>query len=251
MSTQKQREANPRNAQFSSGPKTPEGKATSARNAFKHGFCADDATLHDDPETSQQIADRVTRYLDHFLPQSPLEEATVNEIAFCEIRLEHLVRAETGLLNFYRQLAFQQHSFSDPAGNLFHKFDPVNHRPGDERHVANMLLGVAWRDAGPEIDRMSRYESRLRVRYEKAIKRMGSLIAIRPQPPEPAPAPTAAQPTSVPLSPVKPALPNEPNFGLTSIPAMPLSAAPASVAPSATPPDADAVSASPAEPRHT
>jgi len=70
-----------------------------------------------------------------------------------------LVRAETGLLNFYRQLAFQQHSFSDPAGNLFHKFDPANHRPGDERHVADMLLSVAWRDARPEIDRVSRYES--------------------------------------------------------------------------------------------
>ena len=117
------------------GTQDPEGKATSAQNAFKHGFCADDATLHDDPETSQQISDRITRYFDHFLPQSPLEEATVGEIAFCEIRLEHLVRAETGLLNFYRQLAFQQHSFSDPAGNLFHKFDPANHRPGDERHM--------------------------------------------------------------------------------------------------------------------
>ena len=71
MSTEKQREANRRNAQFSSGPKTPEGKAASARNAFKHGFCADDATLHHDPETSQEISARVTRYLDHFLPQSP------------------------------------------------------------------------------------------------------------------------------------------------------------------------------------
>ena len=127
MSTQKQREANLSNAQHSTGPKTLEGKAKASLNALKHGFCADDVTLHDDPETAQQVADRVTRYLEHYLPQTPLEEATVHEVAFCEIRLEHLVRAETGLLNFYRQLAFQQHSFSDPAGNLFHKFDPSNH----------------------------------------------------------------------------------------------------------------------------
>src|SRR5687768_5540527 len=222
MSSPKQREANLRNAQFSSGPKTPEGKAASARKAFKDGFCADDATLHEDPETSQEISARVTRYVDHFLPQSPLEEATACEIAFCEIRLEHLVRAETGLLNFYRQLAFQQHSFSDPAGNLFHKFDPANHRPGDERHVANMLLGVAWRDAGPEIDRMSRYEFRLRVRYEKAIKRLDSLIAARPPQAEPDPAPPPDPPSPSPhharQQPVpaeNPVLPNEPNFDLT------------------------------------
>ena len=193
MSTEKQREANLRNAQHSSGARTAQGQAHSARNALKHGFCADDATLYDDPETSQQISDRVTRYFDHYLPQSPLEEATVSEIAFCEIRLEHLVRAETGLLNFYRHLAFQQHSISDPAGNLLHKFDPANHRPGEERYVANMLLGVAWRDAGPEIDRMSRYESRLRVRYEKAIKRLDSLMATRPSQPEPEPEPEPAQ----------------------------------------------------------
>src|SRR5688572_28804585 len=121
MSTQKQRDANLSNAQLSTGPKTPEGKSKASLNALKHGFCADDITLHDDPETAEQIAARVTRYIDHYLPQSPLEEATVHEIAFCEIRLEHFVRAETGLLNFHRQLAFQQHSFSDPAGNLFHK----------------------------------------------------------------------------------------------------------------------------------
>ena len=198
MSTQKQHDANVGNAQHSSGPRSTTGKSTASLNALKHGFCADDATLYDDPETSQQIADRVTRYIDHYLPQSPLEEATVTEIAFCEIRLEHLVRAETGLLNFYRHLAFQQHSISDPAGNLLHKFDPANHRPGEERYVANMLLGVAWCDAGPEIDRMSRYESRLRVRYEKAIKRLDSLLATRPQQAAPEPAPPPDPPSREP-----------------------------------------------------
>src|SRR5687767_13924516 len=125
-----------------------------------------------------------------------------------------LVRAETGLLNFYRQLAFQQHSFSDPAGNLFHKFDPANHRPGDERHVANMLLGVAWRDAGPEIDRMSRYESRLRVRYEKATKRLDSLIAARP------PAEPPREPAHTPDPPL---VRNDPSFELNPFIATPFS----------------------------
>ena len=53
-----------------------------------------------------------------------------------------------------------------------------------------MLLGVALGDAGPVIDRMSRYESRLRVRYEKAIKRLDSLIAARPRKNPPGSQPT-------------------------------------------------------------
>ena len=60
MSTQKQHDANVGNAQHSSGPRSTAGKSTASLNAFKHGFCADDATLYDDPETSQQISDRVT-----------------------------------------------------------------------------------------------------------------------------------------------------------------------------------------------
>ncbi len=216
MSTQKQRDANRRNAQFSTGPTSDPGKSTSSLNALKHGFCADDATLYDDPETSQHIETRILSYFNHYQPVTPLEEATLREIAVCEIRLDRLVRAETGLLNFYRQLAFQHHTFNDPAGNVYHKFDSSTHRPGDERHVANMLLGVAWRDAGPEIDRMSRYESRLRVRYEKALKRLDSLLASRPapEPPKPQPDPDPP-PTPKPPQPEIALLPNEPNFDLT------------------------------------
>ena len=108
-----------------------------------------------------------------------------------------------------------------------------------------MLLGVAWRDAGPEIDRMSRYESRLRVRYEKAIKRLDSLIATRPQQAEPEPAPTPDPPSpsqnrarqqAAPTE--KPVLPNEPNFDLKPDNATPISNKPAApAAPPSTPPD--------------
>jgi len=98
-----------------------------------------------------------------------------------------------------------------------------------------MLLGVAWRDAGPEIDRMSRYESRLRVRYEKAIKRLDSLIATRPQQ-EPAADPI---PAPHPPTPPKEDLPNEPNSDLFPIPATPPSSDPALAVSSSALPDAD------------
>ena len=40
MSTEKQIEANRANAEHSTGPKTPAGKAKSRKNAWKHGLTA-------------------------------------------------------------------------------------------------------------------------------------------------------------------------------------------------------------------
>ena len=45
MATSKQIEANRRNAQKSTGPRTPEGKAIVAQNALKHGFWSPEVVI--------------------------------------------------------------------------------------------------------------------------------------------------------------------------------------------------------------
>ena len=48
MTTQRQEEANRRNAQYSTGPKTEEGKSVSSMNALKHGLTAKTTLLPDE-----------------------------------------------------------------------------------------------------------------------------------------------------------------------------------------------------------
>jgi hypothetical protein len=70
------------NAQLSTGPRSVEGKAASSKNALKLGLYAQTPILAgEDPE---ELAALTRSFTDHFRPQTPIEEAF----------LEDLVRAE-------------------------------------------------------------------------------------------------------------------------------------------------------------
>ena len=60
MSSQEQIEANRRNGALSNGPKTPDGKATSSKNAIRHGLLSDEALLPgEDQGKFEQFANRL------------------------------------------------------------------------------------------------------------------------------------------------------------------------------------------------
>ena len=52
MTSDKQADANRRNARKSTGPKTPEGKAAVRLNALKHGLLANDVLLPGEDESA-------------------------------------------------------------------------------------------------------------------------------------------------------------------------------------------------------
>jgi hypothetical protein len=54
MATEAQIEANRRNAQESTGPRTPNGKAAVRQNAFRHGFCSSFALMRDESKDEAQ-----------------------------------------------------------------------------------------------------------------------------------------------------------------------------------------------------
>jgi hypothetical protein len=92
MTTQAQRDANRRNAQKSTGPKTPEGKAKSSRNALWHGVTAETLVLPD--ETAEAFEELYLDLVRAYGPADAAEEALVERIALGQWRLRRVWRAE-------------------------------------------------------------------------------------------------------------------------------------------------------------
>jgi hypothetical protein len=95
MATIKQIEANRRNAQKSTGPRSPEGKAASRLNALKHGVFADEPVIIGE-ETDAFHAIRQA-FLDRFQPAGVEEETLVYNLIRNAWLLDRFSAVEIGL----------------------------------------------------------------------------------------------------------------------------------------------------------
>jgi len=93
MSSEKQIDANRRNALKSTGPKSEEGKAKSSMNAVRHGLTAGQTVLpHENEDDYEKLREGM---LDSYAPEDPAEHALVEELANAYWRLMRLHRVET------------------------------------------------------------------------------------------------------------------------------------------------------------
>ncbi len=99
MSTERQREANRRNALSSTGPKSPEGKARVSRNAVTHGLCSRKALLPD--EALPRMRAQLAALRRDQKPQGAQEEALVALLARYLRRLARLDRLESGVFKWH------------------------------------------------------------------------------------------------------------------------------------------------------
>ena len=100
MTSDKQIDANRRNALKSTGPKTPEGKAAVRLNALKYGLLSKETLLPgEDEEDLRELDERLRGELQ---PVGELENLLVDRIVSAHWRLGRLVRVEAGI--FAREL---------------------------------------------------------------------------------------------------------------------------------------------------
>jgi hypothetical protein len=95
--SEKQKAASRENAKKSTGPRTPEGKAISSRNAVKHGLTAKDITvLGESYDQFPAIRDALIQY---WQPANAQELLLVERIAIHQVRFYRMIRQETGTLD--------------------------------------------------------------------------------------------------------------------------------------------------------
>jgi hypothetical protein len=100
MASDRQIAANRRNAGKSTGPRSPEGKATSAMNALKSGIDAKSLLIK-----GEKLADLELLIAEHYRDHSPATaeaRALVDEVIRCEWTLRRLSVAETQLWEYDR-----------------------------------------------------------------------------------------------------------------------------------------------------
>ena len=93
MTTSAQQIANTANAQKSTGPITPEGKAHSAMNSHIHGLCAKDILVG--PEEQPDFDSMAAKYLFDLSPSGAVERTLFNEIVGAAWQLGRVRRMET------------------------------------------------------------------------------------------------------------------------------------------------------------
>jgi hypothetical protein len=100
----RKREANRKNAQRSTGPKTPEGKAKSAQNAVTHGIFVRQYLSGGTRDTVDEIKKLAAGFWDHYRPVGMIEEMLVEKLCIETVRYSRVLRLEIDELA--RKLAF-------------------------------------------------------------------------------------------------------------------------------------------------
>ncbi|HZS93755.1 MAG TPA: hypothetical protein VFA78_03090 [Chloroflexota bacterium] len=101
MTSPAQIAANRRNAQLSTGPRTPSGKQISSQNALKHGILSRQVvTPSEDPD---EFATHLAALVDDIQPVGAVEELLVQQIALYYWRLGRIIRCDADLFGRHQE----------------------------------------------------------------------------------------------------------------------------------------------------
>jgi hypothetical protein len=151
MASQKQIEANRRNARRSTGPTSAVGKAVAKFNALKHGMTADTAVLpYEDPHSYAELRESL---IGHYNPVGPAEAMLVEVVVNSYWRLLRARRVETSALRLGIQ-ALKQRNQKNPA----------------PRSDDDDALAVFFTDRDENLRHMERYNTNIERSYYRAVE---------------------------------------------------------------------------------
>jgi hypothetical protein len=190
MTSYRQIEANRRNAQNSTGPRTEEGNQSSRRNAVRHGLTAETVIgALEDAEDYQAFEAAITADYD---AQSAVERELVLRLASLLWRLRRATAMETGLFEIQAQEIQAEYLRDYPGGPplLSYSRDVVRtifREPGGDVNgngaapaVACCFLGIAGL-SNFAFDRLTRYETTLWRQVSRILLALDALDRRKPQ----------------------------------------------------------------------
>ena len=196
MTTKRQKEANKRNAKKSTGPRTPEGKENSRRNALKHGFTAN-RTVTLDFEDENEYQAHKQALIDYYNPVGPAEAFYVDRIAALQWVLQRVRSFETGILNDeYRSVGgiklipastWMPHPIegyeweNEEQGYLYCQAAEDDEPPPADDPVDLIDCGDAYRRCANLLANLMRYETSLERQLSRAIEALEKLQDKRKQ----------------------------------------------------------------------
>ena len=124
MTTEKQIEANKKNALMSTGPRTPEGKAVVSQNAIRHGIFTQDLVINtgDGKEDEDEYLELLYGLIDCLRPSGQMELLLVEKVACDYWRLRRVLRFETGSIRKIIDMAVSDYyNKADYFGNKEHR----------------------------------------------------------------------------------------------------------------------------------
>ena len=200
MTSDKQAEANRRNAQKSTGPNTPDGKAAVRFNAMKHGLLSSEILIPGEDEAAlKELGERLR---DELQPAGELEGLLVERITAAYWRLRRLGRVEAGIFawELYAELAeraereahsYESNLHADMPDTLDTITDEQKHQEALSRaqemkakqeDAETATLGRTFmRDANEAnaFSKLSRYETAIARGLYKALHELQRLQAAR------------------------------------------------------------------------
>ncbi len=175
MSTKAQILANRRNAQKSTGPRTPQGKDAVSQNAIKHGLTAAHVVITSESQAEFRL--HRDQILDELAPVSPMESMLAERIVTLSWRLKRVCRIQNQTID-----VMNAPKTFDPLAKLTQSLLPKGSQPDPSESAPELALGrLAIEDFADArvLDRLLMYERRIEHSLYKTILELQRLNLIK------------------------------------------------------------------------